>query len=175
MPLKPGGGNHMKLYDRRNGEYTEQEKRKMREFDNVAIASYKWNKEIATYKFHFPVEGVHELEYCKEFVRCIRNDIKEPKYDGFKMSYLLSFHPKNDKSKFLKRLGYSETKPQVLFHDICLNTLRDTIEFSRFSHGVVLLKANTYLKGKIVRTIWKLDEKLGINFVTLIPGGVKNE
>lgn len=174
MPLKRGGGNHMQLYDSRNGEYTEQEKQKMRSYDSFALRSYKWNGENNKFKFHFPLEGIHEKEYCIDFVECVRDDIREPIYDESKMNYLFTFRQKNDKSKFIKGLGYSESNPYKLFHDICLNTERDTISFSKFSYGTVLLTAITTLKGKEIRTVWKLDENLNLYFVTLIPGGLKH-
>lgn len=173
MPLKPGGGNHMQLYDSRNGEYTEQEKQIMRERDNAALASYKWNREASTVKFHFPVEGVHEEDYCRDFVESIRSDLKEPIFIESKMNYLLTYREKDDKSKFLKALGYSENKPRELFHDICVNTRLDSIEFSRFSHKEMLVEGKTILKGKIVKTIWKIEKDLAIKFVSLIPGGYK--
>ncbi len=164
----------MQLYDSQNGEYTDQEKQRMRFYDNFAILSFKWNGEKSLYKFHFPIEGVHEKEYCQDFVCCVRNDIREPEYNEPKMNYLLTLHRSNDKSKFLKGLGYSKTNPYLLFHDICSGTKRDTIEFSRFSHNTMLLKVMTILKDKTVTSVWKLDEKLRFHFVTLIPGGYKN-
>lgn len=172
MPLKPGGGNHMQLYDPKSGEYTDQEKQRMREYDSFAIVSYKWNRNTS-YKFHFPIEGVHEENYCRDFVQCIRFDIREPIYNQSKMDYLLSFKEKNDKSRFLESLGYSKDRPNKLFYDICANTKRSTFEFSRFSHGELIVEAQTILQGKLIKTIWKIEKNLDIAFVTLIPGGDK--
>lgn len=173
MPLKRGGGNHMQLYDSRNGEYTDQEKQYMRSYDNSAMSSYEWYGQNALRKFHFPVQGVHEKEYCNRFIRAVADDIDKPAYDHNKMNYLLTFHEKNDKSKFLKYLGYSEYRPYELFYDICIYTKRDSIRFSRFSYGEMLVEAKTILKGHLVKTIWKLEKNLKICFVTLIPGGDK--
>jgi len=173
MPLKLGGGNHMQLYDSQNGEYTDQEKERMRSNDNFALWSYKWNGENNKFKFHFPVEGVHEKEYCKDFVRCIREDIREPIYNQSKMNYLLTFRQNDDKSLFLKSLGYSMHTFYMLFRDICVGTKRDTIEFAKFSHGEMILEAKTVLKGRLVKTIWRLEKDLRVSFVTLIPGGDK--
>ena len=173
MPLKPGGGNHMQLYDSRNGEYTESEKQNMRRYDNYAIASYKWNSEISEAKFHFPIECVHDKDYCRNFVKCIRDDIKKPIYSQPKMKYLMSSRTRDDKSKFVISLGYSLSRPNDLFRDICIGTKRDTIEFAKFSAGALLVEAKTTIKGKLVKTIWRLEKNLDISLVTLIPGGDK--
>lgn len=173
MPLKPGGGNHMQLYDSRNGEYTESEKQNMRRYDNYAIASYKWNSEISEVKFHFPIENVHEEDYCRDFVQCVRNDIKTPIYNSSKMKYLMSYQQNHDKSKFITSLGYSPNRPQELFYDICVGTKRDTIEFASFSYGALLVEAKTIINGKLVKTIWRLEKNLDISLITLIPGGDK--
>ena len=173
MPLKRGGGNHMQLYDSRNGEYTDQEKQYMRSYDNNAMSSYEWCRQKTLRKFHFPVEGVHEKEYCDRFIRAIAADINEPKYVYDKMNYLLTYREKDDKSKFLKSLGYSEYRPYELFHDICSNTKLSSLKFSHFGASKFIMEGETILKGKIVKTVWKLEKNLDIYFVTLVPGGHK--
>jgi len=173
MPLKPGGGNHMQLYDSQNGEYTEEEKDRMKSYDSFALWSYELNGNNNKFKFHFPIQGVHENEYCYDFIRLIKNSIHEPIFIEEKMKYLLTFRTKDDKSKFILSLSYSVNKPYELFKDICKNTIRDSIEFSRFSYGKIIVTAKTYLKGKLVKTIWRLEQNLDIYFVTLIPGGDK--
>jgi hypothetical protein len=173
MPLKRGGGNHMQLYDSRNGEYTDQEKERMRDYDDWVISSFEIYGEESTCKFHFPIEGVHKTDYCIRFVRNIRSDLIAPSFVKPKMDYLLTYQSKNDKSKFLNGLGYSINNPYELFRDICVNTERESIEFSKFSFGEMLVVAKTVLKGKLVKTVWKIEKNLTINFVTLIPGGDK--
>ena len=171
MPLKRGGGNHMQLYDSRNGEYTEQEKQYMRAYDDSAMASYELCGQNALRKFHFPVEGVHEEKYCNRFIQAIIDDVKQPTYVFEKMNYLLTFHVKNDKSMFLKNLGYSEYKPYELFYDICVNTKRTSLRFSHFAASKLIIEGETILKGKVVKTAWRLENDLNLFFVTLIPGG----
>jgi len=172
--FKPGGGNHLQLYNLKNGEYTDQEKQIMRSYDNFALWSYRQNGENSKFKFHFPTEGIHEEGYCKEFIQCLRDFLIKPEYRESKMNYLLTFHLKNDKSKFLNNIGYYRYNYKELFHDLCKKTLRHTLNFSKFSHGAVLLTAKTILKGKEVTTIWKLEETLSLTIVTLIPGGYKH-
>jgi hypothetical protein len=55
MLVKRGGGNHMQLYDSRNGEYTDQEKERMREYDDWVSSSFEIYGEESTCKFHFPI------------------------------------------------------------------------------------------------------------------------
>ena len=37
----------------------------------------------------------------------------------------------------------------------------------------MLVEAKTVLKGKLVKTIWRIEKNLTINFIILIPGGDK--
>ena len=39
--------------------------------------------------------------------------------------------------------------------------------------GEMLVEAKTVLKGKLVKTIWRIEKNLTINFIILIPGGDK--
>lgn len=173
MPYKPGGGNHMQLYDKRNGEYTDQEKRDMAAKDDIGLELFFAYGEFSSRKFHFPLEGVHSDKYCKNFLEAVKGDIKKFNYSELKMDYLLSYQAEHDKSYFLQRIGYNKNYQHELYRDICKGTDISSLKFIQHSNDCFKCSAKTRLKGYLVKTIWGLNKDLSLRLITLIPGGDK--
>ena len=84
--------------------------------------------------------------------------------------YLLVEKSKNDKSAFLKSLGYDRSNYELLIKDITQLAIENEVELSRNSEYGDLYKITGKLKEMLVVSIWL--EKVEDNkyrFVTLYP------
>ena len=163
----------MQLYEERNGQYTEEESNRMLKNDRVALYVYQILGEKAPWPFHFPIQNVHDEEYCRDFLNAIKGSIKALICRKSKIDYLLPFKEKDDKSVFLNRLGYTRLNSEKLFDEIFKGVQIDSLKYVRFSFGCFMCKAKTRIQGKLVTTVWVLEKNLTLRFVTLIPRGDK--
>lgn len=174
MPYKPGGGEHLQYYDEKNGEYSEKRAKASAEKDKENLVLYYWyGMEYPNLTFHFPKFGVHDEEYCQTFVYFYRKNIKGKTIDAAKLKYLLTPDPKKDKSKFLTGLSYSLTNLDSFKNDIINGTEWATLCFGKLTSFGITAKCKTVLKGKVVTTIWELNQDFNVRLITLIPGGDK--
>ncbi len=174
MPYKSGGGEHLQYYDEETGEYSEEKAKASAEKDKANLVLYYWyGMEYPNLIFHFPKFGVHDKEYCQTFVYFYRKNVKEKTIDSAKLKYLLMPDPKKDKSKFLISLGYSLSNYDSLKNAIINGTEWDELSYSKLTPFGLTAKCKTILKGKIVTTIWELNQNFDVRLITMIPGGDK--
>ncbi|HWF45211.1 MAG TPA: hypothetical protein VG537_11270 [Candidatus Kapabacteria bacterium] len=86
--------------------------------------------------------------------------------------YLLVHRAKNDKSKLLRRLGYTHTDYWELIRDIRLLTFRRRISGAQTLWRVYAVRGKLYGPNGTslaIKTIWILDLEDKIRFVTLVP------
>ena len=172
MPYKPGGGNHLQFYDESTGEYDSEGVAQLNESDKEALVlTYYFG--LSDFVFHWPTYGIHDAEYCDVFVKYSRGKIRDLEIDERKAIYLLATSKINDKSRFLKSLGYSSSEPRQLVNDIYQNTALRTLIYSRLDKNCFSCKALTVLKGKKLASIWELKKDFTLRLITLIPGGDK--
>lgn len=105
MPYKIGGGNHIQLYDKSDGRYSDENKGEgsKEDFDNLRLV-HEFGLDYDNLKFPFPIQGVHSEDYCKEFVEYVaENNLYDYGYieDDKLSKYLFVHHDKDDKSKFV--------------------------------------------------------------------------
>jgi hypothetical protein len=85
-------------------------------------------------------------------------------------TYLLVPKPKNDKSSFLKKLGYSINDAEELIKDIKELAIENEVKLSRTSEFGDLYTVSGKLKNKLVVTVWleQVDDDT-FRFITLYP------
>ena len=103
MPYKIGDGFKLQAYDPDNGQYTEDEKNKMRNFDNF------WLNQPLTlgYEPHIPSFGIHDWEYAFNFVQKFKSHLKETTGVSIdKIHFLLDGEKKPERTAWLKERGF---------------------------------------------------------------------
>ena len=174
MPLKKGGGGHLQFYDGIDGQYDDDEKAHINAEDKIALSLvHYFGLPFNELTFHFPVFGIHDDEYCALFVEYAKAAVKRFEIDERKLLYLLTPRMDNDKSKFLRSLGYFESNLNKLYADIHCGTQINSLRSKELTQYGLKCEAKTLLEGKIVTTAWVLEKNFTIRFITLIPGGDK--
>jgi len=177
MPYKTGGGGKPELYDKKTGEYTDEEK-KTKNASDLETIMHRYFLDEKSFSVSFPNYKWNDKEYCDLYIKFfneqknIKRTIEMPK-----MKYLLSFREKDDKSMFLKeKLGYDENQ---LYNDINNNTDFKTMLFSDLNEYGLKVVACTKLKSQLdgkeylVSSVWQITKDHNIRFITLYPGGEK--
>lgn len=183
MPNKIGGGNHIQLYDKSDGRYSEQNKKKSlkTDLDNLKLV-HKCGLYYGCLKFPFPINDVHDKEYCKEFVEYVaENNLCYYGYiEDEKLSkYLFVHRDKDDKSKFvIEILGYPNNKDgwEALRHEIITGTDYSKMFFNKCTAEIVKVKVKSTINSVDERkynisTIWELKSNMTLKFIAMIPGG----
>ena len=174
MPVKIGGGNKLQYYDKESGEYTDEQKLDLNENDKENLVMYHYyGIDDKTIIFHFPCFKIHDSEYCEMFCIFLRSKTIIKQINPSKASYLLRYNKDRDKSLFLNALGYHTGDENLLISDIVLNTDLNSITFAGLNEWGLRVKAKTTLNNKILTSIWMINKKLEMKFVTMIPGGDK--
>ena len=133
------------------------------------------NKHKLLISFRFPNYKIHDDEYCKLFVKYIRQFIRNEDViiEERKMGYLFSLSYGRNKSYFLNKIGYNENDINKLINDIRMNTDFKTSTFKVITKFTFNFEAKTILNNYIVTTAWQLNNDGNIRLITLIPGGDK--
>ena len=176
MPYKTGGGGKPELYNEENGEYTEEEKQK-RNFSDFEKMLFHYYLECDNVDVPFPNYKWNNKNYCDLYIKHLKEEGINHYVEEAKLSYLLSYQEKHDKSTFLKdKLGYDE---HTLYEDIMNNTDFNTAMYSELNKYGLKIIACTSLKSKndgkiyLVTTVWEIKPNKRARFITLIPGGDK--
>lgn len=181
MPYKRGGGGLPELYDPDNGQYTDEQKSKLldTELSNIVLR-YIFGLN-GTFEPRYPIYGFHSDEYCELYVRFrIGNIYRNLPYD--KIRYLLTNRSKNDKSYFLKLLGYELNNNDInnLFKEIIDGSNFAKMKFNKLNQFGLFVKVPTkiYNKRKLkyiyITTIWKYSKDEQMHFITAIPKIMEN-
>lgn len=174
MNYKKGGGNHLQPYDEKTGQYDDETKAKINEEEKKSLILFHYfGLPYNDLDFRFPVFNLHDDEYCDIFVKYSRKVIKYFDIDDRKGVHFLQYKIKDDKSLFLKKLGYSLENYHELISDIYCNTNVNSLTFSKFDKQCLKCIAKTILRGKIVTSVWELKSNFHIRLITIIPGGDK--
>ena len=175
MNFKTGGGNHLQVYDNKTGQYTDEELHEMRKKDmENLVFVHIFGYDISKYPFHYSKMNIHDRDYCQTFIEYFRKQITSFHIDNRKMLYLLTWHEKDDKSKYLEKIGYSKERPDELSKDLKFAFKRERLIFSRLDEYGLNCVEEIELKGHKVKTYWQINlDDSSAKFVTLIPGGLK--
>lgn len=183
MPYKIGGGNHIQLYDKSDGRYSDQNKEKSvkTDFDNLQLV-HKAGLNYGCLKFPFPIKDVHDEKYCKEFVEYVaENNLYEYGYieDDKLSKYLFVHHDNDDKSKFVIDIfEYPNDKDgwEALRREIIEGTDFSKMETCGYTKYALKVKVYTIVKNSVgkeykINTIWELKRNFTIRLITLFPEG----
>jgi hypothetical protein len=166
--------------DSQNGEYTEEEKSARLEEDKKKIVLAKiYHLDDGKETFVFPDPEVHDLEYAELYLRFVA-EVETAVINPTKLTqYLLVKQPKNDKSVFLKGLGYDLSNPEALSKAISEKTFFNQVLGCRFNSFGLFFVAPTMLPDLVgfklvrVRTVWQYNEDGTARFITMLVGGEK--
>ena len=172
MKTKKGGGKHQQAFDEKTGRYAKENKNnslfKLAFLDSIGVDNTNLKDLFPTYK-----DKETDLEYCQTFVRMSRRRIISKNIRESKLVYLLTERPKDDKSKYLAKIGYNMKDKDLLLNDILKFTDFKTLRFNRINEHTLNCEAKTILHGCLVTTCWQLTDNFELNFLTLLPKGEK--
>ena len=172
---KKGGGEKLQLYDPKNGEYTDEDKKKLFEDEMSNIVLRCIFNDDDTYIPRYPIFGFHDDDYCRLYVGYC---IKKPHFFINKKKvtdYLLTFRKNSDKSLFFKKQGYTLENSNELYNQLIEGSNIDTIKYNKIHpYGLnvemtTTIQSITYNKKIAMKSIWRFEEDNNrLMFITVI-------
>jgi len=188
MNIKKGGGNHDQPYDVRSGRYVNKDMKAQDLYsDNPFITRHDGLLWVYTHNGKEPPRPVYyedgrNKDYIEWYIECYVEPVlkeKDFRFDKKKIWFLFRKSEKNDKSKMLQNFGFNETNAEIFKNQIFKNTIfSKVIKWTAKQWGINMCFI-TYLTNPITKerkpfvTVWTLNDKNGIHFVTIIPSKIK--